>query len=69
MKTSSPGVYGASGIPIKSPPDTIENEARLASGKAKARYPNDPLGTSTKNGSSGKMKVRALTPGTSPSGS
>lgn len=69
MKTSSPGAYGASGMAIKSPPDTINNELRAASGKAKARYPDMPLSTSTKNGEGGKMKVRALTPGTTPAGS
>lgn len=69
MKTSSPSTYGMNGMAVKTPPDTINNEVKLASGKAKARYPDTPLGTSTKNGESGKMKTRALTPGTSPAGS
>jgi hypothetical protein len=66
MKTSNP--YGMN-IPVKVPPETIQKELSQASGKAKARYPNTPLGPGQSNGQSGKMKVRALTPGTSPAGS
>lgn len=68
MKTSNP--YGAN-YTVKVPPDTIQAEMKQAGGKAKARYPNKPLSTSTKNGEAGKMgmKGRALTPGTTPSGS
>jgi len=66
MKTSNP--YGASDS-VKVPPETIQAEMRQASGKATARYPSQPLGISQKNGESGKCKTRALTPGTSPTGS
>lgn len=66
MKTSNP--YGAN-YTVKSPPDTITNEQRLASSKAKARYPHTPLGISQANGQSGKMKRPAMTPGTTPTGS
>lgn len=66
MKTSNP--YGANDT-VKVPPETIQGEMKQASGKAKARYPSKPLSTSTKNGEAGKMKTRAMTPGTSPAGS
>ncbi len=66
MKTSNP--YGADDT-VKVPPDTIQSEMKQAGGKAKARYPHTPLGISTKNGEAGKVKTRALTPGTSPAGS
>lgn len=66
MKTSSP--YGP-GLTIKTPPETITNELAKAGSKAKARYPDTPLGPgqSLKGGSG--IKHRALTPGTSPAGS
>lgn len=66
MKTSNP--YGAN-YQVKVPPETIQAEQSQANGKAKARYQNTPLSPSTKNGEAGKMKARALTPGTSPTGS
>lgn len=66
MKTSNP--YGMS-IPVKTAPETVNNELSKASGKAKARYPNTPLGPSQKNSESGKMKRPAYTPGTTPAGS
>lgn len=68
MKTKNP--YGANDM-VKVPPDTIENEMKQAGMKAKARYPHKPLGTSQMNGEMGKMgmKGRALTPGSTPSGS
>ncbi len=66
MKTSNP--YGANDT-VKVPPETIQSEMKMAGSKAKARYPHKPLSTSTKNGEAGKVKTRALTPGTSPSGS
>ncbi len=66
MKTSNP--YGAN-YPVKVPPETIQKEMSQASGKAKARYPHSPLGPSMSNGSAGKMKRPAYTPGTTPSGS
>jgi len=66
MKTSNP--YGMS-IPVKVPPETIQNEMSKASGKAKARYPHTPLGPDQTNPTQGKMKRPAYTPGTTPSGS
>jgi hypothetical protein len=66
MKTSNP--YGMN-IPVKVPPETIQKEMSQASGKAKARYPNKPLSPSVAISDAGKMKIRALTPGTSPAGS
>ncbi len=66
MKTSNP--YGMS-IPVKVPPETIQKEMSQASGKAKARYPNTPLGTDQTQPTTGKMKRPAYTPGTTPSGS
>jgi hypothetical protein len=65
MKTSSP--YGP-GLTVKSPPETITNELSKASGKAKARYPHKPADAKQGIGGAG-IKHRALTPGTSPSGS
>ncbi len=69
MKTQSPAIYGAAGESVKVPPDTINAEQRQANSKARARYPNAPLSPSQANGQAGKMKVRALTPGTTPEGS
>jgi hypothetical protein len=66
MKTSNP--YGAN-YQVKVPPETIQAEQSQANSKAKARYPHTPLSPSTKNNEAGKMKTRALTPGTSPAGS
>jgi hypothetical protein len=66
MKLSSP--YGP-GMPVKLPPETISSQTSKASGKAKARYPHSPLGTSQANSTAGKAQKRALTPGTSPTGS
>lgn len=66
MKTSNP--YGMN-IPVKTGSSIVDNELSKASGKAKARYPDTPLGISQANGQSGKMKTRALTPGTTPAGS
>lgn len=68
MKISSP--YGTSGS-VKVPPETINSEMSAAGSKAKARYPSKPItnqpggGGSTGNGSF----KRAMTPGTSPTGS
>lgn len=70
MKTSSPAVYKATGIAIKETPEIVGSERSANGGKAKARYPHKPLGT-VPGGSastSGPFK-RAMTPGTSPSGS
>lgn len=66
MKVSNP--YGA-GDNFKVPPETINNELGQAGKKAKARFPHTPLGTSQKNGTMGKSKSHALTPGSSPAGS
>lgn len=66
MKTSNP--YGANDT-VKVPPETIQSEMKQASGKAQARFPHAPLGISQKNGEAGKMKTRAYTPGTTPTGS
>jgi len=66
MKVSNP--YGANDK-FKVPPETINSEMSQANSKAKARFPHTPLSTSQANGTSGKMKTRAYTPGTTPSGS
>lgn len=68
MKLTAPAIYGSGGS-VKVPPETIQAENAQASKKAKARYPHAPLSPSTQNGSAGKAKVRAYTPGTSPAGS
>ena len=67
MKTSNP--YGAN-YPVKTTPDTVSSALSGAGSKAKARYPSGHLGN-IPGGSintSGPFK-RAMTPGTSPSGS
>lgn len=66
MKTSNP--YGAN-YQVKVPPETIQSEMSQAKGKATARYPHTPLSPSQANGTMGKMKTRAMTPGTLPTGS
>lgn len=67
MKTSNP--YGAN-YPVKVPPETISAQDRQAAGKAKARYPHgEGQPVASKANTSGPMKTRALTPGSSPSGS
>lgn len=67
MKTSNP--YGAN-YQVKVPPETISSEMSSAGSKAKARYPHKALGNvpggSANTGSVGK---RAMTPGTTPTGS
>lgn len=67
MKTKNP--YGAN-YQVKVPPETIQAEMSQASGKAVARYPHKPLGTIPGGdaNTSGPFK-RAMTPGTSPTGS
>jgi hypothetical protein len=57
---------------FKTDPDIISSELSKAGSKASARYPsgiqgNQPGGGA--GGNAGKMKTRALTPGTSPTGS
>jgi hypothetical protein len=61
--------YGP-GIPIKQTPQIISGEREKNGGKAKARYPHKPL-TNQPGGSSstGGAHKRALTPGTTPTGS
>lgn len=67
MKTSNP--YGAN-YPIKVPPETISAQDRQAASKAKARYPHgEAQPVDNKSMTSGPMKTRALTPGSSPTGS
>lgn len=67
MKTSSP--YGP-GMDVKTPPETITSQLSKNGSKAKARYPSgtpslEPGGNAKTSGSF----RRAMTPGTSPSGS
>lgn len=66
MKTSNP----YTSLPVKLPPETISSELSKDGGKAKARYPSGSLTNKPGGGgnTSGGFK-RALTPGTSPSGS
>jgi hypothetical protein len=67
MKTSNP--YGAN-YPVKVPPETISAQDKQASGKAKALYKSGTLSADVTNGGGkGPMKTRALTPGSSPTGS
>ncbi len=65
MKTSNP--YGAN-YDVLVPPATISKDRSQASGKAKARYPDKPISNKT-TGGGGPIRTRALTPGTSPTGS
>ena len=67
MKTSNP--YGAN-YQVKVPPETINSEMSQAGGKAKARYPSGTASNQPGGGgsTSGPFR-RAMTPGTSPSGS
>lgn len=66
MKASNP----YTSLPIKLPPETISSELSKDGGKAKARYPSGHLTNQPGGGgkTSGGFK-RAMTPGTSPSGS
>ena len=67
MKTSSP--YGP-GMAVKVPPETISSEMSKAGSKAKARYPSGiPSVEPGGNANTGGSFKRAMTPGTSPSGS
>jgi hypothetical protein len=66
MKLSNP--YGANGT-VLVPPETIQKEQAQASKKARARYPDTPLGPGLGNPTTGKPFKRALTPGTTPTGS
>lgn len=69
MKTNFPGVYGKD-LPIKETPEIINSDRQKNDGKAKARYPHKPLPNQPGGGgkTSGAFR-RALTPGTSPTGS
>lgn len=66
MKISNP----YTSMPVKMTPDTVSSELSKDGGKAKARYPHKALTNKPGGGgsTSGGFK-RALTPGTSPSGS
>lgn len=66
MKTKNP--YGAE-YDVLVPPQTIEKEQAQASKKARARYPNPPLGPGLGDPETGKPFRRALTPGTTPTNS
>ncbi len=68
MKTSYPAAYGP-GMTTLVPPETINTDRSKASGKAKARYPSTPISNKTTNSTEGKARNRAMTPGTSPTGS
>lgn len=66
MKISNPHTSGS----VKLPPETISSELSKAGSKASARYPhkqitNQPAG----GGSTGGSFRRAMTPGTTPTGS
>lgn len=67
MKISNPYVKG---MTVKVPPETIQSEMSQAGSKAKARYPDTPISNMPGGGgsTSGSFK-RAMTPGTTPSGS
>jgi hypothetical protein len=69
MKTNFPAVYGKD-LPIRETPEIIGHERQKNGSKPTARYPNKPLGNQPGGGgsTSGSFR-RAMTPGTSPSGS
>ena len=67
MKTSNP--YGPS-MPVKMTPETVSSELSKAGSKAKARYPSGHLGiVPGGSASTGGAFKRAMTPGTTPTGS
>ena len=66
LKTQNP--YGANDT-YKSEAEIIDHTLMKNGGKAKARFPHKPLSTSVKNGQAGGIKTRALTPGSTPTGS
>ncbi len=68
MKLTYPKAYGPAPS-VLVPPETIQAETKQASGKARARYPSTPLGPGQTDSATGKPFRRALTPGTSPTGS
>jgi hypothetical protein len=66
VKISNPYVSQS----VKLPPETISSELSKDGGKAKARYPHKALTNKPGGGGpTGGKFMRALTPGTSPSGS
>jgi hypothetical protein len=67
-KLSFPKAYGPAPS-VLVPPETIQAETSQASKKARARYPSTPLGPGQDDPTTGKPFRRALTPGTSPTGS
>jgi hypothetical protein len=70
MKTMAPYGLGMNG-PVKNTPETVTAQVAKASGKAKARYTTPPQMPSQMSTAAGKMQksMRAMTPGTSPTGS
>lgn len=69
LKTSAPH-YGTAGMSASDCCEAAESVLKAGSGKATARYPNKPLTNKPGGGgsTSGSFK-RALTPGTTPTGS
>jgi hypothetical protein len=69
MKVNVPAVYKADAT-IKQTPEIINSDRQKNGDKAKARYPHKPLGNQPGGGgsTSGPFK-RAMTPGTTPTGS
>lgn len=67
MKISNPYVKD---MAVKVPPETVNSELSMAGSKAKASYPHKALPNQPGGGgsTSGSFK-RAMTPGTSPTGS
>lgn len=67
LKISNPYV---SGMSVKETPEIINSDRQKNGGKAGARYPHKSLGNQPGGGgkTSGPFK-RAMTPGTTPSGS
>lgn len=66
LKVTNP--YGVSDT-YKSGSDIVDWQNNKSSSKAKARYPSAPLSANLDNPTTGQMKRRALTPGTTPVGS
>jgi hypothetical protein len=69
MNVNPPNGLGINFGAVVSPPDNIRAERAKASGKAKARYPDKPISVNQTTGGPGAGAKRALTPGTTPTGS
>lgn len=69
MKTKFPAVYGKD-LPIKETPEIINSDRQKNGSKATMRFPHKPLGNQPGGGgsTSGPFR-RAMTPGTTPTGS